>query len=209
MMSARTLVRISVVLAVFAVGWAALIRHPAAIEQPAGLEVAPHPPVQHRRSPWTLVEGDGHTITGLATFRLEARALAVKFYNFDDEARFSPIDIAFGWGRMSDTAVLDQLEISQNNRFYYYRYRNPPPIPKREIVRSSANMHLIPANSDVEAALKQARVGAVISLEGYLVEVTREDGWRWKSSMTRADSGAGACELIYVTRAEIIDPMPS
>ena len=24
------------------------------------------------------------------------------------------------------------------------------------------------------------------------------DGWRWRSSLTRDDSGGGACELVYV-----------
>ena len=30
---------------------------------------------------------------------------------------------------MSDEAVLDQLSISQSMRFYWYRYKMPPPIP--------------------------------------------------------------------------------
>ena len=26
------------------------------------------------------------------------------------------------------------------------------------------------------------------------------DGWRWRSSLTREDTGAGACELVWVER---------
>jgi hypothetical protein len=39
----------------------------------------------------------------------------------------------------------------------------------------------------------------VVQLEGFLIEARRNDGWYWRSSLTRKDSGAGACELVYVT----------
>ena len=31
-----------------------------------------------------------------------------------------------------------------------------------------------------------------------LVEATSEDGWRWRSSLTREDTGARSCELVFV-----------
>jgi hypothetical protein len=37
-----------------------------------------------------------------------------------------------------------------------------------------------------------------VRIEGWLVEAVAPDGWRWRSSTTRDDSGNGACELIYV-----------
>jgi hypothetical protein len=38
----------------------------------------------------------------------------------------------------------------------------------------------------------------VVTLRGRLVEASGADGWRWRSSLTREDSGAGACELVLV-----------
>jgi hypothetical protein len=35
------------------------------------------------------------------------------------------------------------------------------------------------------------------------VDVTRKNGWAVKSSLTRDDTGAGACEVIYVRAARI------
>jgi hypothetical protein len=29
------------------------------------------------------------------------------------------------------------------------------------------------------------------------------DGWRWRSSLTREDTGAGACELVWVERIAV------
>jgi hypothetical protein len=43
----------------------------------------------------------------------------------------------------------------------------------------------------------------VVALSGYLVRVTAADGWHWNSSMTRSDSGHGACELVWVTQLAV------
>lgn len=137
-------------------------------------------------------------LTPLADFELEARVLSREDYTFGTESSLSPTDLALGWGRMSDSAVIEQLEIGQSARFYHYRWRDQPPIPPREIVRSSANMHLIPADSTVARDLARVREGELVSLRGRLVEARRADGWHWRSSLTREDSGAGACELVLV-----------
>jgi hypothetical protein len=57
---------------------------------------------------------------------------------------------------------------------------------------------MIPANNQIEAQLKSARVGQIVAFKGQLVEVKANDGWHWKSSLTRNDTGAGACELVFV-----------
>lgn len=134
----------------------------------------------------------------LADFSLEARVLSRADYHLGTESELSPTDLALGWGRMSDSAVIAQLELSQSARFYFYRWTRQPPIPAEEILVSSANMHLIPADAAVAAAMARVRVGEVIALQGHLVEARRQDGWRWRSSLRRDDSGAGACELVLV-----------
>jgi hypothetical protein len=44
----------------------------------------------------------------------------------------------------------------------------------------------------------------VVHLEGFLVDAARPGGWRWNTSMTRDDTGGGACELIYVERVDVV-----
>ena len=78
------------------------------------------------------------------------------------------------------------------------------PIPRREIETSSANMHMIPADPGVKRQLERVRAGQVIHLEGFLVDASRPGGWHWKTSMTRNDTGAGACELIYVESVDVV-----
>jgi len=146
---------------------------------------------------------NGFQITPLASFSIRARVLASKGYHFGREADLSPVDLALGWGRMSDEDVLKDISISQSSRFYYWHV-NHFPIPREEIQSHSANMHLIPADANVKKTLQNIRVGNVVRLQGYLVEAKTADGWRWKSSLTREDTGGGACELVLVQSVEVL-----
>ncbi len=141
---------------------------------------------------------EGARLTALAGFSIEARVLSRRDYAFGREADYSPTDLALGWGRMREDAVVDALSVDQDGRWYFYRWgAGSPPIPSREIAMSSANMHLIPADAAVAAALKRVRKGQRVRIDGWLVELQGDDGWRWRSSLTRDDQGAGACELVY------------
>ena len=46
--------------------------------------------------------------------------------------------------------------------------------------------------------VKQIDEDDLIYLKVELVEVTAADGWQWRSSLSRHDAGAGACELMLV-----------
>ena len=138
------------------------------------------------------------TLQPLAGFSIDARVLSREDYGMGREADLSPTDLALGWGRMRDDAVLSQLDIDQSNRWYHYRWMGAPPIPVDEIVRSSANMHMIPSSDLVAKELARVRAGDRVRIDGWLVQADAPDGWRWRSSLTRDDSGGGACEVVYV-----------
>ena len=140
---------------------------------------------------------DDARLTPLAGFSVEARVLSREDYGMGREADFSPVDLALGWGRMTEDAVLSQLDISQGGRWYRYSWRDAPPIPLDEIVRSSANMHMVPADDAVAAALDRIERGERVRIDGWLVQIDA-GRWRWRSSLTREDSGGGACELVFV-----------
>jgi len=137
------------------------------------------------------------TLRTRAHFALTARVLSREDYHVDAGASLAPVDLALGWGRMSDSEVLKDITISQENRFYHWHVDHFP-IPRREIETSSANMHMIPADAAVRHELERVRTGEVIHLEGFLVDANRPDGWHWRTSMTREDTGNGACELVFV-----------
>jgi hypothetical protein len=139
----------------------------------------------------------------LADFAIKARVLGREDYSFDREAELAPMDLALGWGPMSDETVLEQIDISQSGRWYRW-HAEQLPIARRDIERHSANMHLIPADEWVEDTLDDVRRGSLVELRGFLVEARADDGWYWRSSLTRDDTGARACELVFVERVRLL-----
>ncbi|VAW80319.1 hypothetical protein; putative signal peptide [hydrothermal vent metagenome] len=171
-------------------------------EQSDGV-VAGTDPVQRNLSGEQTFNFEGYRVTPLAGFSLKARVLARKKYSLGREGKLSPLDLALGWGPMSDNEVLDKIDISQSNRFYHWRTRQLP-IPKKEIIRHSANMHMIPSSAHIADQLAEVRKGDVVAITGQLVKISSDDGWRWQSSLSRTDTGGGACELVWVKEVSIL-----
>jgi hypothetical protein len=166
------------------------------IERPPGV-LAPNAPQQELVKDGPHWEIAGFDVQGLARFELEARVLSAERYRFGREAELSPVDLALGWGPMSANAVIDTLDISQSGRFYHWS-SSEPMIEPVEITRHSANMHMVPLDDAARATLLGARRGNLVRLSGWLIGARGRDGWKWRSSLTRSDSGAGACEVVLV-----------
>jgi len=147
---------------------------------------------------------NGYSMTNLQPYTGEFRVLSKENYNFGRESEISPVDFALGWDKMADPEVYKQLSIRQSNRWYHWRYENAPPIPVREIEMQSANTHLIPASKLIAKQLKAIDQDDLIYLKGQLVEVKSSDGWTWRSSLSREDTGGGACELMLVEEVRVI-----
>lgn len=167
--------------------------------------IAPMQPVQQNlaAAEALVFSKKGYTLTAQASYSLEARLLRRKNYTFGREADLSPVDFVLGWGPMSANNLLEQLRIRQSGRFYYLRWQSPA-VHSSTVMHNSANTHIIPANSTVAKRVKAMRPGQVVRLEGYLVNVLAADNWYWHTSLSRTDTGAGACELFWVENAEVL-----
>ena len=174
------------------------------IEHPPGILVAERPEQVDLQAS-TFMLGD-YQLTRKASFKILARVLSKEPYYLGRTADLAPIDLALGWGEMSDSAVLSQIDISQSARWYRTRYDLPPPISEQQIIFNSSNMHMIPARKGIERKLKKLREGDIVSISGYLVDVNHDSGWYWHSSMSRLDTGNGACELVYVESISVDNP---
>ena len=80
-------------------------------------------------------------------------------------------------------------------RYLSWRYQDAN-FPGAAASPCIANMHLIPSNDRVRDRLLDVRVGQIVQLSGYLVQVQRPGMNAWISSLTRDDSGNGACEIM-------------
>ncbi len=173
------------------------------ITYPAGI-TAPEQPKQTNIDAikeWKFKDFD---IKALAEYGIKARVLSRNNFSTGKESEISPLDLALGWGPMSDQNIIDELDISQSNRWYHWQ-ADVLPIPAREISLNSANVHIIPKDEIVEEKFDKVYKGNLIEMKGYLVEVRTADGWRWKSSVKRDDTGGGSCELFWVEDLVVLD----
>ena len=169
------------------------------------------------RPPGVLVKGDpvqvdypdgykpdiikkGWIIKPLASYRVEARVLEKETYDSYPQDELAPVDLLLGWGPMSDSGVLEKMDFRIYNRYATWRWGGEPPLKKSEIARHAANTHIIPASDSVARQLDQIRIGSIVTIRGELVEFKSATGpERVVSSLTRDDTGPGACEVVYVT----------
>lgn len=72
--------------------------------------------------------------------------------------------------------------------------------PENEIETNSANVHISPMNEEIEKQIKDLDKGDLVYLEGYLINIVdTSNNYKLASSLSRKDTGAGACEVILVT----------
>jgi len=147
---------------------------------------------------------NGYTITPLAEFSLDAKLISKERYRSDTESHLSPIDYTLGWQNMSDEAVISKITFSQSGRWTHWKARKLP-LPQEEIESCMANMHMIPATDELRDQLINAPVGSIIAIKGKLIRADHSSGWKWISSLSRTDTGKGACEIVWVEKFKILE----
>lgn len=171
--------------------------------QPPGI-LAPDKPRQSNdisAKNWGL---DEYNFMPVANFSAKVRVLSISSYHNDRMSEFCPIDIAIGWGRMSDQNVVDKIDIKQQHRWYVWRAKVFP-IPRKEIEISSSNVHIIPATELISDQLDEVIRGNIIQISGKLVNINKlDEKFVWKSSTKRNDTGNGACEILWLEQIKIL-----
>lgn len=204
-MSWKTLLRYALILSAVALVW----RHGPwrSIAHAPGVLV-PAEPRQALTTGYQLPDVAGWKLRVVADYELRGRVLGTKRYHTGASAELVPVDVAVGWGPMSDTAILDTLTLSMGNRFFFYEWDQQPPLEDNVILRNVANNHVIAANDHVRDAIASLRPGHLIYFRGYLVDATKPGEGNWITSRRRDDRGNGACEIFYVETARVSE-MPS
>lgn len=148
----------------------------------------------------------GFRVTRVARYALAARVLGVERYRWDAGAEAAPVDLALAWGTAADPQVVSRLKVSQSGRWFSWRLRDAHwPLPRHELQTQMANVHIVPETPEAFAFVRALEPGDVVALEGWLVDLTAEDGsGGMRTSLTRTDTGAGACEILYLTAARLL-----
>lgn len=148
------------------------------------------------------------TINYKYSYELSGIAVSTKRYigtSIGD--RLAPKDVAMAWGDVARNNDKIDFHWSQSGRWYFWQtesYEIIAPVGGVDGVNThSANNHLIAADEEVAKDISRIQKGDLITITGYLVNITAEDSggstFTWNSSTSRNDTGDGACEVVYVT----------
>ncbi|MBY0414663.1 MAG: hypothetical protein K2Q18_10875, partial [Bdellovibrionales bacterium] len=153
------------------------------------------------------IDGIKAILTPRADYKISGRVVSLRHYHMDWLSKLSPVDLALAWGDFSSKKYDEHLSYSHSDRYYSYRYSGSFDGDPKTIATHTANEHLIPANSIINKAIRSIKEDEIVELEGQLVNIEWMDkdnqAQNLNSSLTRDDVGAGACEIIYVTKVKI------
>ncbi len=149
---------------------------------------------------WQTLEEAGGSVEleMVATYSVRAGVRSVRRYRWDASSRVSPVDLVLAWGTLNQPSVDRTIRYRQSGRWYFFSVEPDAPVSTSYISRHSANTHMIPADRQIARKLSRIRRNDLVELNGYLVNVHFDEG-TWRTSLRRDDTGAGACEIFYVT----------
>lgn len=154
-----------------------------------------------RRAPFLWpAAGDGVLVRPRASFDISAVVAAAEPYSLDAGAFLAPVDLVMTWGQLPEEPYRSRVSYSQMARFYFWRTHDGG-LDRRYIETHSANMHMIPADRNLRRALAHIGAGDRVRIRGLLVDVDAPH-LRWRTSLTRDDTGPGACELVWVEQVQ-------
>lgn len=143
---------------------------------------------------------DGNTFSPFRKMIATVRVLEKDRYYLDEMSKFSPYDILVGWGESSDQKNIDYINFKLKNRtFSFNKIRLP--LEEKMIHNQTQLWHIVSSTSDIEKELFSLREGHIISIKGYLVDVTTKEGLNWNSatSPSKITKSGNKHDIFWVT----------
>ena len=143
----------------------------------------------------------------LASYEISARVVdTFSSLKYNSANKLGTLDIGMSWGDVAKEENHKKISYSMlGDRRIRYVIRDGEWVNMMGGISTVgleiANTHVIPENSNIEKLLNKIEEGDYIKLEGYLVSASFSNNdytFKWNSSLTRSDSGDGACEVMLV-----------
>ena len=170
------------------------------VPQPPGVLAPDAPRVEPVTGKPQIFERNAHVLTALARFETHARVLSVDRYG-DRAAKVAPLDIALGWGPLSDSVTLKIVDVAQTKRGVVFKSYDPK-LSDEQAATFLLNLHVLAADAALEKKLEEVRRGNIVRMQGWLVEAVAGDGWRWRGE-ERREAPAMPGALLWITQLEV------
>ncbi len=140
-------------------------------------------------------------ITPLASYRIAGKVCGINHLKHSKFVDLIPYDLCLKWGRLATENPRGLKFKHDSLRIVWATLEPGSSVDWSYVSTHFSNSHLICATDSVCAALSRLGKDDEVELTGYLVNaLIRIEGTEreWNSSLTRTDTGLGACETIYV-----------
>mgnify|MGYP001176277308 FL=1 len=155
------------------------------------------------------VDGNDYFIQPKYDYELYGMVVSYRVHNSDTGAHLrwgdhlNVADYCVVWSENAFEAHLNEMTFRNQEWTCYYQY------PNREVGSSFnkeklSNNHLITGDSSIRDRIKKIGIGDQIRIKGWLSSYSSTDRLSRGTSITRSDTGNGACETIYVNEIDII-----
>lgn len=143
------------------------------------------------------------TMRFLARYRIKGLVVAIQ-QNQDRASWMSAADVGIAWGKMADPEVDRFMNYSQRGRFLYSYPKPGLPVSGKYMQLHTSHNHILTVSNSMLNVVKNLAPGDKIVFDGYLVQLKgtglRGGKFNWMSSLRRTDTGAGACETMYIEK---------
>jgi hypothetical protein len=183
----------------------------AALIDPAITETEPVQELSNGRVFTTTIKGYTYTLTPKATYEIAGLVVSQHrgdaLFNLGHKADPGNIkDVCVVWGEAVSNGSYRKVKFTSGEFTCSYSWSGivtPPFNPEK-----ASNNHLIPASSAIARRIQAIHIGDQIRMTGLLVDYTvTKDGqaiFTRQTSLTRGDTGNGACEILYVTDLAVV-----
>jgi len=156
---------------------------------------------------WQLTPLYDYDISALVVGRMNYQIFSIYKYS-----SLLPIDLGLIWGSNVAGKVYQdkRIKFRQDSRWCWVWWNGDAVFNLDEF----SNNHLLTREKYLSSEAKKVNRGDQIRIKGKLVNITAtplggnkipgQNTITWKSSTTREDSGAGACEIIYVEEIKVL-----
>jgi len=155
-------------------------------------------------------KGANYQITPVQSYEMWGLVVAINnneawYSRFKKTDPLNTRDLCLVFGNTAMSGAYQKVKFKSQEFFCFYSYKEyQPDFSEKEV----ANNHFIVADSEIYKTLSQVRVGDQVHFKGYLsnykIEKDGEIIFSRGTSLTRDDTGNGACETVYLKSFEVI-----
>lgn len=150
-----------------------------------------------------------YDITGLVVSRHDSDTFWDSFHARAND-HLNVADLCLVWGANASDGAYERMAFWNGQWTCNFRYSGDAAIGPAH-TRALSNNHLLTERSDIAERIRALRVGDQVRLRGQLAVYKHQAGMNFVrgTSLSRDDTGNGACETLFVDQLDLLQPAPA